>query len=110
MSMMKTSLTITPMCPRERFALYKSPSRLVLCYKKVWATLQHLSYLLPITNYLTTQLSVTDNYMLGLIIPISNSFEFKHDDMMLADAIIYKHNSRDVTPYKKPYLFSYFYM
>jgi len=63
--MMKTSLTIIPMCPRERFALYKSSSRLVLCYKKDWATLLHLSYfcyLLPVTNYLITKLSVTDNF------------------------------------------------
>ena len=53
------------MCPRERFALYKSSSRVVLCYKKDWATLLHLSYfcyLLPVTNYLITQLSVTDNF------------------------------------------------
>ena len=34
MSVMKTSLTIIPMCPRERFSLYKSLSRLVLFYKK----------------------------------------------------------------------------
>ena len=53
------------MCPRERFALYKSLSRLVLCYKKDWTTLLHLSYfcyLLPVTNYLITKLSVTDNF------------------------------------------------
>ena len=53
------------MCHRERFALYKSSSRLVLCYKKDWATLLHLSYvsyLLPITNYLIIQLSVADNF------------------------------------------------
>ena len=65
MSMMKTSLTVIPMCPRERFALYKNSSRLVLCYKKDWATLLHLSYtcyLLPIMNYLITQLSVVDNF------------------------------------------------
>ena len=65
MNMMKTSLTEIPMCPRERFALYKSLSRLVLCYKKYWATLLHLSYfcyLLPVTNYLITQLSVTDYF------------------------------------------------
>ena len=65
MSMMKTNLTTIPMCPRERFALYKSLSRLVLCYKKDWATLLHLSYfifLLPITNYLITQLSVTNDF------------------------------------------------
>ena len=61
----ETSLTIIPMCPRERFFLYKSLSRLVLCYKKDWATLLHLiyfCYLLPVTNYLTTKLSVTDNF------------------------------------------------
>ena len=34
------------MCPQERFSLYKSLSRLVLCYKKDWATLLHLVYLL----------------------------------------------------------------
>jgi hypothetical protein len=65
MSMMKTNLTVIPMCPRERFAIYKSSSRLVLCYKKDWATLLHLSYfcyLLPVTNYLITKLSVTDNF------------------------------------------------
>ena len=63
--MMKTSLTEIPMCPRERLALYKSLSRLVLCYKKDWAILLHLCYtcyLLPVTNYLITQLSVTDNF------------------------------------------------
>ena len=64
MSMMKTSLTVIPMCPRERFALYKSSSRLVLCYKKDWATLLHLvyfCYLLLVMNYLITQLFVADN-------------------------------------------------
>ena len=53
------------MCPRERFALYKSPSRLVLCYKKDWATLLQLSYfiyLLPVTIYLITKLFVTYNF------------------------------------------------
>ena len=62
MSMMKTNLTIIPMCPRERFPLYKSLSRLVLCYKKDWATLLHFiyfCYLLLVTNYLITKLSVT---------------------------------------------------
>ena len=65
MNMMKTSLTIIPMCPRERFPLYKSLSRLVLCYKKDWATLLHLvyfCYLLSVTNYLITKLSVTNNF------------------------------------------------
>ena len=62
MSMMKTSLTIIPMCPRERFHLYMSFSRLVLCYKKNWAILLHLiyfCYLLLVTIYLITKLSVT---------------------------------------------------
>ena len=65
MSVMKTSLTIIPMCPWERFSLYKSLSRLVLCYKKDWAILLHLIYfyyLLLITNYLITKLPVTDNF------------------------------------------------
>ena len=65
MNMMKTSLTIIPMCPRERFPLYKSSSRLVLFYKKDWATLLHLvyfCYLLPAINYFITKLSVTDNF------------------------------------------------
>ena len=50
------------MCPRERFSLYKSLFRLVLCYKKDWATLLHFiyfCYLLLVTNYLITKLSVT---------------------------------------------------
>ena len=65
MSVMKTSLTIIPMCPRERFSHYKNLSRLVLCYKKDWATLLHLIYfycLLLVRNYLITELSVTDNF------------------------------------------------
>ena len=65
MNVMKTSLTIIPMCPRERFSLYKSLSRLVLCYKKDWATLLHFiyfCYLLLVTNYLITKLSVTYNF------------------------------------------------
>ena len=65
MSVMKTSLTIIPMCPRERFPSYKKLSRLVLCYKKDWATLLHLiyfCYLLLVTNYLITKLSVPYNF------------------------------------------------
>ena len=65
MSVMKTNLTTIPMCRRERFALYKSYSRLILCYKQNWATLLHLvyfCYLLPVTNYLITKLSITDNF------------------------------------------------
>ena len=65
LSMIKTSFTTIPMCPRERFALYNTSSRLTLCYKKDWATLLHLCYtcyLLPVTNYFTTKLSVIDNF------------------------------------------------
>ena len=65
MSVMKTSLTIIPMCSRERFSLYKNLARLVLCYKKDWDILLHLIYfyyLLLITNYLITKLSVTNNF------------------------------------------------
>ena len=62
---MKTSLTIIPMCPRELFSHYKKFSRLILCYKKYWATLLHFIYfiyLLLVTIYLITKLSVTDNF------------------------------------------------
>ena len=65
MSMMKTNLKVIPMCPRERFALYKSSFRLVLCYKKDWATLLHLVYFYYwslVTICLITKLSVTDNF------------------------------------------------
>ena len=65
MNVMKTSLTIIPMCPRERISLYKSLSRLVVCYKKDWAILLHFIYtfyLLPVTNYLLKNLSVTHNF------------------------------------------------
>ena len=54
MSVMKTGLTIIPICPWERFLLYKSLSGLVLCYKKDWAILLHLIYfyyLLLVTRY-----------------------------------------------------------
>ena len=59
MSVMKTSLTRIPICPRERFPFYKSLSRLVLYYKKDWAILLHLIYfyyLLLVTNYLIIKL------------------------------------------------------
>ena len=53
------------MCPRERFSYYKSLFRLVLCYKKDWATLLHFIYfiyLLLVTIYLITKLSITYNF------------------------------------------------
>ena len=65
MSVMKTSLMIIPMCPRERFSHYKNLSRLVLCYKKYWATFLHFIYfhcLLLVTIYLITKLFVTYNF------------------------------------------------
>ena len=65
MSMMTTSLIVIPMCPRENFALYKSSYKLVLRYKKDWATLLHLVYfyyLLLVTICLIIKLSVTDNF------------------------------------------------
>ena len=65
MNMMKTGLTTIPMCSRERFALYKSSSRLVLCSIKDCATFLPLSYfinLLPVMIYLITKLSVIDNF------------------------------------------------
>ena len=64
MNMMKTSLTIIPMCPPERFPSYKSLSRLVLCYKKDWAILLHL--ITFITCY-PLQITLSQNYRLPII-------------------------------------------
>ena len=76
MSVMKTSLTIIPMCPRERFSLYKSLFGLVLCYKKDWAILLHFiyfCYLLLVTNY---RWVMTHKYMGSIIVlSISKSVE-----------------------------------
>ena len=61
----ETSFTIIPMCPQERFSHYKKLSRLILCYKKEWATLLLLIYfycLLLVTIYLITKLSITYNF------------------------------------------------
>ena len=79
MSVMKTSLTIIPTCPRERFPSYKSLYRLVLCYKKDWAIFLHLiyfHYLLPVTNYLITKLSVIDNFSACREYPTKTAFHF----------------------------------
>ena len=62
MSMMKTSLTIIAMCPQECFPLYKSLSRLVLCYKKDWVILLHLIYF-----YYLLQITLSQNYLLPII-------------------------------------------
>ena len=64
MSMIKSNLTIIPMCPREIFALYKSFSRLVLCYKKDWATLLHLCYTCACYPL---QIILSGNYLLSII-------------------------------------------
>ena len=64
-SVMKTRLTIIPMCPRELFSHYKKLFRLVFCYKKDFATFLHLIYfhsLLLFTIYLITKLSITYNF------------------------------------------------
>ena len=61
---MKTSLTIIPMCPRERFPLYKSLSRLVLYYKKDWATLLHL---FTFVNCYPLRIILSHNYLLLII-------------------------------------------
>ena len=79
MSVMKTSLRIIPMCPQELFSHYKKFSRLVLCYKKDWATLLHFIYLyclLPITNYLITKLSVTYNSVLAENTLLKTAYHF----------------------------------
>ena len=79
MNVMKTSLTIIPMCPRERFSLYKSLSRLVLCYKKDWATLLHFiyfCYLLLVTNCPITKLSVTYISVLAENTLLETSYHF----------------------------------
>ena len=53
------------MCPKKRLAYYNRPFCPILCYKKDWDTLMHLSYycyLSLVTNYLAIKLLVTDNF------------------------------------------------
>ena len=79
MSVMKPSLTIIPMCPRELFSHYKSLSRLILCYKKDWAILLHFiyfCYLLLVTNYLITKLSITYNFSVSREYLVENRLSF----------------------------------
>ena len=67
------------MCPRERFCYYKSLSMLVLCYKKDWDTLLHFiyfCYLLLVTNYLITKLSVTTYLVLAENTLLETSYHF----------------------------------
>src|SRR6266566_5277774 len=70
---------IIPMCPRECFALYKRPFRLVLCYKKDWATLLHYCYycyLLLVMNCLAIKLSVTATFNTCREYPAENCLSF----------------------------------
>ena len=84
MSMMKIDLTTISMCPRERFALYKSSSRLVLFYKRIgppcctivtlvtcyplWIILSQ-NYLLPLISVLAenTLLETAYHFLLLLV-------------------------------------------
>ena len=64
MSVMKTSLTIIPMCPRELLSHYKKLSRLILCYIKDWATLLHFIYFIYFCSLLFI---LSQNYLLPTI-------------------------------------------
>ena len=52
------------MCPRERFTSYKSLFKLVLCYKKDWATLLHFIYFCYL---LLVTIILSQNYLLPII-------------------------------------------
>ena len=84
MSVMKTGLTIIPMCPRERFSYYKSLFRLILCYRRIGppcytlftfvtcCSLQPIlsqNYLLPIISVLAenTLLKTAYHFLLLLV-------------------------------------------
>ena len=70
MSVMKTSLTIIPVCPRERFSLYKNLSRTVLCYKKDWAIFLHCTLFTFIACY-PLQFILSQNYLLPTILVLA---------------------------------------
>ena len=71
MSMMKTSLTIIPMCRREHFALYKSSSRLVLCYKRIGPPC--CTFVTLVTCY-PLQIILSQDYLLPIIsVPRENT-------------------------------------
>ena len=63
MNVMETSLTIIPMCPRERFPSYKKLSMLVLWYKKDWATCTLFTFV----TYYPLQIILSQNYLLPII-------------------------------------------
>ena len=64
MSMMKISLRIIPMCPRERFSYYKSLFRLVLCYKRIGPS---CCTLFTFVTCFSLQIILSQNYLLPLI-------------------------------------------
>ena len=64
MNVMKTSLTIIPMCPRERFSLYKSLSRLVLCFKRIGPP---CCTLFTFVTCCSLQIILSQNYLLPII-------------------------------------------
>ena len=64
MNVMKTSLTIIPMCPRERFSYYKSLFRLVLCYKRIGPP---CCTLFTFVTCCSLQFILSQNYLLPLI-------------------------------------------
>ena len=64
MNVMKTSLTIIPMCPRERFPLYKSLSRLVLATKRIGPS---CCTLFTFTTCYSLQIILSQNYLLPTI-------------------------------------------
>ena len=64
MSMMKTNLPPIPMCPRERFAYYKSLFRLVLCYKRIGPS---CCTLFTFVTCCSLPFILSQNYLLPLI-------------------------------------------
>ena len=64
MSVMKTSLTIIPMCPRELFSHYKKLSRLTLCYKRIGPP---CCTLFTFVTCCSLQIILSHNYLLPLI-------------------------------------------
>ena len=65
MSKMKTSLTIIPMCPRERFALYNCFSGLVLCKKRIGPP---CCTLFTIVTCYPLRITLSQNYLLPIIL------------------------------------------
>ena len=94
MSMMKTNLTIIPMCPRERFPLYNRLSKLILCYKKIGPSCCTLftfitcyplritlsqNYLLPIISVLAENTLLKTAYHFLLLVIGFNTLTYRKD-------------------------------